>query len=1170
MSGGVISVDDRTKDTQARATDPEASAWVSANAGSGKTYVLARRVIRLLLAGADPASILCLTFTKAAAAEMSGRVFDILAGWTTLADDKLAATLADYQGAPATAGDLVRARRLFARALETPGGLKIQTIHAFCERLLHQFPFEANVAGSFEVLDDRAASVLTAEAQRSVIAEAAASSGTALGRAFATVLEAASDQGIEAALAALVASRDAVREFIVGAGDLASGLRDLRHALHLGPGETAESLRGRLADEIPFDDEDLCRLVDRLSASGANDKKSAARLAPILSADTEEGRAAAWLAYWMTSDGGKLRALSSLAAKSIRDGWPGLEETLEAERERIDYLLDRIASAEAYAVTSALLTLGDAVIAGYERAKQVRGALDFQDLVVKTANLLLRADAAAWVHYKLDRGLDHILVDEAQDTSPRQWQVIERLASEFFSGQSARDVTRTFFAVGDEKQSIYSFQGAVPAWFARQREKIGERARDAAALFHELELQLSFRSTPDVLAAVDRVFATEEAHAGLTRDRAPTVHAAARRLDPGRVTYWPPIEADKAAVPDDWHTPLDHLGAKSPEVRLAERIAATIAGWKREGATIAATGRPIREGGILVLTRKRGPQTDAINRALKAAGLSVAGADRLALASHIAVLDLMALANILLQPRDDLSLAALLKSPLLGMAEDELYALAQPRAGSLWSALDRSTDPAAMRAAEQLKTWRVRAEHMSPYAFFARLLGPDGGRRKLLARLGPEADDVLDEFLAQALAHEQASVPSLQGFVGWMREAATEIKRDADLARDEIRVMTVHGAKGLEADIVFLVDTGSKPVHASHDPKIVALADDPDDADGAPLVWIAPGARKPHVVEEALDTLREKAREEYRRLLYVGLTRARDHLLVCGTMKANTGAERLWHELVGTALGTEGRTVPVDLAGDAFDTVEWREDWSRAPAPARAEPDSTAAPTASILPDWLTRPAPAAPPQPRRLSPSTAVGFAEAEPAFPPVTALDARLDPAALTALDRGRVIHRLLQALPDHPRDTRAGVAAQYLDIVGKDWDAAARQGLLDSILPVLDDDLFAELFGPESRAEVPIAGQIETRSGPASVSGRIDRLVVLPDRVVIIDYKTNRPAPRRLEDVPDSHIAQLALYRAVLAELYPDRPVETALLWTEIPLLMAIPAALLDSRMAAITAA
>ena len=1165
----VISVDDKTKDTQARATDPEASAWVSANAGSGKTYVLARRVIRLLLNGADPASILCLTFTKAAAAEMSSRVFEILAGWTTMPDAELAAVLADYQGAPALPGHLITARRLFARALETPGGLKIQTIHAFCERLLHQFPFEANVAGSFEVLDDRGASILIADAQRQVIARASLEADTAQGRAFARVLEAASDQGIEAALAAIVSSRDAVREFIVGAGDLASGLRDLRRALGLGSGETADSLRDRLGSEIPFDDAELKQLVDRLSASGANDQKSAARLAPILTAETMGGRAAVWLGFWMKQDG-DLRVVGSLTAKGVRTAWPGLEEILEAERERIAFLLDRIACAEAYAVTSALLTLGDAVIGDYERAKQLRGALDFQDLVVKTANLLSRSDAAAWVHYKLDRGLDHILVDEAQDTSPRQWQVIERLAGEFFSGQSGRDVTRTFFAVGDEKQSIYSFQGAVPAWFARQRETISARAEAAKALWHNLELQLSFRSTPDVLAAVDEIFRPEDAHAGLTQARSPTVHAAARRLDPGRVTYWPPIEAEKPPQPEDWHTPLDRLDEKSPEVRLAERIAETIAGWKKDKATIAATGKPIREGGILVLTRKRGPQTDAINRALKAAGLSVAGADRLALASHIAVLDLLALAEILLQPRDDLALASLLKSPLIGLTEEQLFELAHPRGGSLWYALDRSTDPAAMAASAQLKAWRSRAEFMSPYAFFARILGPDGGRKRLLARLGPEADDVLDEFLAQALAHEQASVPSLQGFVAWMREAATEIKRDADLARDEIRVMTVHGAKGLEADIVFLVDTGSKPVHASHDPKIVALAEDPDDADGAPLVWVAPGARKPQVIEDAVAILREKAREEYRRLLYVGLTRARDHLIVCGTVKANTGSDRLWHDLVGTALGADGRTVPVELPTESFDTIEWRQDWSRVAAPALAETVATGERIVEPLPDWLAQDPPPVPAMPKRLTPSAAVGFAEAEPAFAPVTALDARLDPATLTALDRGRIIHRLLQALPDQPAGQRAAIASRYLEAVGPQWPETARQGLLDAILPILDDDGFAALFGPQSRAEVPIAGTIDTRSGTASVSGRIDRLVVLPDRVIVVDYKTNRPAPRALSEVPEAHLAQLALYRALLQSLYPDRPIETALLWTEIPLLMAIPSELLDSRMAAITAA
>ncbi|MCX5494932.1 double-strand break repair helicase AddA [Kaistia dalseonensis] len=1163
-----IVVDAHTRETQGKATDPEASAWVSANAGSGKTYVLARRVIRLLLAGADPGAILCLTFTKAAAAEMASRVFSILADWTTLDDAALDAILADYQGAATNADMRIRARRLFARALETPGGLKIQTIHAFCERLLHQFPFEANVAGSFEVLDDRASAILTETAQRDVIARAASGPETELGRAFARVLDAASDQGIEAALAAIIGQRDALRELTARAGSFAGGLAALRRSLGLKPGEDSAELRAEIVSDMPFTAGEIAQLVERLAASGANDKKGALRLAPFVTAETVADEGDAWLSFLMTGDGKKMREVSSLAAKAIRDGWPGLEERLLDERERIADLLDRIAAAEAFAATEALLTLGDAVVAAYERAKHARGALDFQDLVVKTAYLLSRSEASAWVHYKLDRGLEHILVDEAQDTSPRQWQVITGLAEEFFAGVAARATPRTFFAVGDEKQSIYSFQGAVPAWFARQRARIGQQAADVEARFDALELNLSFRSTADVLGAVDRVFSAPDAHRGLTQDPQPTVHVAARRGDPGRVTVWPLIAAEKTPEPEDWHTPLDRLDEKSPEVRLAERIARTIKGWTDRGETIDATGRKIRPGNILILTRKRGAQTDAINRALKAAGLAVAGADRLALGSHIAVLDLLAVADIVLQPRDDLALAALLKSPLVGLGEEQLFDLAHGRSGTLWRAVADADAPEIAAAAALLAEWRDRADFMSPYAFFARILGPDGGRRRLIARLGPEADDVLDEFLAQALAHEQTEVPSLQGFAAWMREAATEIKRDADLARDEIRVMTVHGAKGLEAEIVFLVDTGSKPVHASHDPKIVALADDPDDSEGAPLVWVAPGARRPAAVETALATLRDKAREEYRRLLYVGLTRARDRLIVCGTAKANLGGERIWHDLVQSALEVDGHRVEVTLGDDVFESLEWRIGTTSTAVPALEEqPEVTAA---TALPAWLGR----LPPEPakvmRRLTPSTAVGFAEAEPAFPPVTALDARLDPMAKSALDRGRLVHRLLQALPDHPPEARLDVAVSYLDAVVPDWPAAMREALADSVLGVIHSGDFAPLFGPGSRAEVPIAGVVETRSGPASVSGRIDRLVVSHGRVMIVDYKTNRPAPTTLEAVPETYFAQLALYRAILRALYPDLPIETALLWTEVPTLMPIPGEWLDERLAAIVAA
>ncbi len=1148
----MITVDATTRQVQAEATDPTASVWVSANAGSGKTYVLARRVIRLLLAGTNPGAILCLTFTKAAAAEMAARVFQILADWTTLDDTALDAALADYDGKPADEAARIRARRLFARALETPGGLKIQTIHAFCEKLLHQFPFEANVAGAFEVLDDRAAAILIDGAQRQVLARASTDDGGPLGRAFARLLEAASDQGIEAALGEIIARRDALADLIATHGGLEGGLDALRVALGLGPDDSEASLQALIVAELPIERAEIVRLAEALLASGPKHRAAGEELARFLDAITDIGRSDAWLAYLLTG-AGKVKALSSLAPKAVLTGWPGLDEILDGERARIDALLDRIAAARAYEATEALLTLGAAVVEAYDLGKRLRGALDFQDLVVRTADLLTRAEASSWVHYKLDRGLDHILVDEAQDTSPRQWQVIAGLADEFFAGEGARGAGRTFFAVGDEKQSIYSFQGAVPAWFARQRRRFGGAATSAGARFRTLELNLSFRSTADVLAAVDAVFAREEAHRGLTRAPQATVHEAARRGEAGRVTLWPAIAAEPAEEPEDWHTPLDRLETQSPEVRLAERIALTIKGWIDGGERIEATGAPIRPGGILILTRKRGPQTDAINRALKTAGLAVAGADRLKLGGHIAVMDLVALAETVLQIEDDLALAALLKSPLVGLSEDDLFTLAHGRPGSLWQALHQSSLPAARAAAELLDQWRDRADFMGPHAFFARILGPDGGRRRILARLGAEADEVLDEFLARALAYEQSETPSLQGFTQWMREAATEIKRDADVGRDEIRVMTVHGAKGLEADIVFLVDTGSAAVHASHDPKIVALTDDPDDAAGAPLAYIAPGGRRPPAIDDALERLRESAREEYRRLLYVGLTRARDRLVLCGTRKSRAGSDPLWQDLALAALEPGARVVPVTLGGESFDSLEWRRDWSLPAEPASAR-ELKAPRVAAPLPAFLA----ASPPPPPRAA-------SRVQPSESGTSTTSA----ASALALERGTIIHRLLQALPEHAPPERVRVARDYLASVAASWTAEARAGLADALAALLDDAAVAPLFGEGSRAEVAIAGSLMTASGPLQVSGRIDRLVVEPARILIADFKTNTRPPARIDQVQESYILQLALYRAVLQRLYPGRRVEAALVFTETPRLIAVPAERMDGHISRITA-
>jgi ATP-dependent helicase/nuclease subunit A len=609
-------IDAATRQAQAEASDPLASAWVSANAGSGKTYVLAQRVVRLLLAGAEPGRILCLTFTKAAAAEMASRVFERLGGWAVLPDRALAGAIADIQGRRPSRDELKRARRLFARALETPGGLKIQTIHAFCERLLQQFPFEANVAGHFEVLDERDATELAEAARRSVLGEAARDSDGPLGRALDTVLAAGSDMAHEQAIKEFVNQRARVHGWIVEAGSLDAALGQLRGRLGLDAKDTPERLHAAIVAESAFTHGDFVRLIGLLREGGKRDQEAAERLAPYLEAIDDEARATAYRDF-CTKAGGDLRAASNLVSKAIKDRWGRLAETLEGEIERLRGLLDRVAAADCYQTSAAMLRLADATIAAYQRMKTARGALDFDDLILKTTALLARSDAAQWVQYKLDRGVAHILVDEAQDTSPRQWHVVKALVEEFFAGEGASGATRTLFAVGDQKQSIFSFQGAVPAWFSLMRRELGARARAAEARWFDPELHLSFRSVQSVLSAVDGVFANPAAYRALSDMDGAPVHSAARHGVPGRVMLWPMIAPADKIEPEDWATPLDHLGESSPEVKLANRLARTIGRWLHGGEKLDS-GEPIRAGGILILCRTRGAQTDAINRALKA------------------------------------------------------------------------------------------------------------------------------------------------------------------------------------------------------------------------------------------------------------------------------------------------------------------------------------------------------------------------------------------------------------------------------------------------------------------------------------------------------------------------------------------------------------------------
>jgi ATP-dependent helicase/nuclease subunit A len=1160
MSGRLVVPAD-TEARQRRASDPATSAWVSANAGSGKTHVLTQRVIRCLLAGASPDRILCLTFTKAAAANMSNRVFRELGRWAVADDADLAARIAATDGgAPERVAPsrLARARRLFAEAIETPGGLKIQTIHAFCESVLKQFPLEADLGGGFEILDERATRDLVGRAREAVLVEASAGGpATPLGAALAEALAAAGESGFDKALGAVIGARDDWLAWLREAGDVEAALADLAATLAVDPALRDADVVAEMLASPEFDAGLLTRLAEAFAASSANDVAQAGRLARARDASLGAAeRLAGWWEVFFTKTGP--RAARTLATKKILDAFPDFPERAARETARLEQLDDTRAALAAFRATAALLRLADAVIGRYEAAKRAASAVDFDDLVGRTADLLSHRPAAAWVQYKLDKGIDHILIDEAQDTNPRQWRIVRGLAEEFFAGEGARRLARTVFAVGDEKQSIYSFQGAAPETFSQNRDHFRAAAEGASRAFVDVGLVMSFRSVPAVLSAVDAVF-DDPAVKGRILASADdyTRHTALRDRAPGRVEVWPVEAPEKVEEPEDWSLPLDRVTASLPHVRLARRIADEIERLTAPGARLEGTGAPVRRRDILVLVRKRGPFVDAMNRVLEDRGIPVAGQDRLRLTDHVAVLDLVALARALVMPEDDLSLAAVLKSPLFGLDDDDLIAIAAERGEteSLAAALARRAgdDARLAAAAVRLERWRGFAERLPTYEFFARVLCADGGRRAFVARLGSEADDVLDEFLGLALAADRGPAPSLMRFVEGLALDPPEIKREMDEARDEVRVMTVHGSKGLEAAVVFLVDTGAPPTSSQHAPPLLRLPADRPGRTARRLVW-SRGHRDPRAFDAAKAAARAAAEDEYLRLLYVAMTRAGDRLIVCGHAGARGVDAASWAAVVERGLAAGGDRIAGD---DGRQTLVW----SAGPAaPVAAEPVEPAAEaTAVVRPSWVDRPPPETAAS-RRLTPSMLGG--EDRPSAPSaVDALEAALAPESPERL-RGLLTHRLLEVLPSLPEAERAAAARRHVAARGARLAQTARDEIVAEVEAILADPRFAPVFAAGSRAEVAIVGDLpDARGGIVAVSGRIDRLAVTADEVLVIDFKSERTDAARAE-ASAAHVAQLALYRRLLAETFPGRRIRCALLWTAIPRLDEIAAERLEA--------
>ena len=1139
--------------TQARASDPAASTFVSANAGSGKTHVLVQRVIRLLLDGVPPEKILCITFTKAAAANMAERVFSTLGHWVTLGDDALNDAIRQAGIAHPTPKLRKSARQLFACALETPGGLKVQTIHALCTRLLQQFPFEANVPARFAVLDERDQNEMMERANLSVLLEASRDPDSAAGRALNTAMANAADVTFKDVVREACLSRDHFMAWTDAAGGAAAAADQMSAALGVTATDRIEDVERDIVEGPYLKRTGWGEIAGILDTGSKSDQEQAGRLREALAA-TASDQVEKYLCVFLTDE---RTPRKSVVTKKFADNHPAFGRLFEAEILRLGPLIEKRRAVTVRDRTEALLHIATAAAANYRREKLERGLLDYDDLIDRTLAMLDRV-ASGWVHYKLDRGVDHVLIDEAQDTSPRQWDIVAHIISEFTSGAGARDgVVRTVFAVGDEKQSIFSFQGAAPHEFDARRRYLKKKFEDAGLKFDPVSFTYSFRSGPAILQSVDHVFRDETIYRSIHAENAHPVHFALEDAGPSLIELWELAEADGKQDIEGWRAPFDGIAVTSPEVKLAKRIQAEIKSLVESCTMTGHAGerRRLRYGDMLVLVRRRGNAFDAVIQALKHANIPVAGADRLKLTEHIAIIDLMNLADALLLPQDDLALAVALKSPLFGLTDDDLFKLAWQRKGPLREALNghAADDARFARVRQRLVQCERRFVQETPFAFYAWLLGGDGGRGRIQRRLGHEANDALDEFLELALAYERKAPASLQGFMAWLRTADLEVKRDMEISRDEVRVMTVHGAKGLEASVVFLVDTTTSP----QDTQRLKLVHLPQ-GDGKVVVWAGKKADDPAGVAAARSAMLGETEDEYRRLLYVAMTRAADRLIVGGCLPGNMNSVRKfsWYDLITKGLANSGlRLQEIQSPSGVVKRYVRPEDTV-------SDSGATAAPAKSAaieLPSWLHTAAGPESPAEGRLRPSDASTDETHRVRGGESIALRAR-------ALQRGVLVHRLLQSLPDVAEGRRHDLALQYLARNAEGWSDAEREALAATALSLIADVRFAPVFAAGSRAEVPIVGRLE-RPGkpPALVSGQIDRLAVTPQEVLIVDYKTNHAPPQSEDETPQGYVRQLALYRALLGKLFPQRTVRAALLWTETADLMEISTPALDAQLA-----
>ncbi len=849
------------------AANPTENVWVQANAGTGKTSVLVQRLLRILFRGEiTHAGILCLTYTNAGAGEMRNRILAALRTWVRATDDELIELLNGIaENQPATCADAAHAREIFFTYIDNPELLKIKTIHGFCEEILRRFPIEAGVSPSWTLVSDANQRMLLQDAFSKLINSSLSNiaDGARVTDAFAHIVGRISETYLTDLLDILSSqykyffdteNNDNYRNYFIDT---------TRYFLNLDDAPAA-------AD----DTKTLQNIVNMATEEQNTLKKPAKYLDTIINLtqqyidktiDFEKYKTA-----YLKADGNKIQAVE-------KKGF------LQDEQERVYRINQHNANRQVFDDTVALFDLSYAFAKTYRQMKRARNLLDFEDLILYTRKLFSSPESMGWVLSQLDMSLSHILVDEAQDTSPAQWDIMRMLAGDFFVGGDTMDSPRSLFVVGDTKQSIYGFQGADPAAFTASREDIASHIKQNLRTIREVPLTQSFRSLPPILRVVDEFFsdAVTMEQTGFNNNR----HACFRGECGGLV--------EMHALVSKQDTGID----TTQYVRdIADKIKSLIDSGRYSARD------------IMVLVQKRNPMAAPLVSELKRRNIDVAGSDRIVLPNFPAVRDMMNMIRFCLNNADDYSLCCVLKSPIYRLKEQDIYNLCKIRNDANKIRANEAPDATVTTIFDILRDVHPEifahlvktienSKNMGPFSFFSNLLNHDGVRESMIAALGTQIIDPLEEFLTICLSYERTQPGTLHHFIKWFITGASEIKRDMDAAGG-VRIATVHGSKGLEAPVIFLIDTVRTPDADAilPIPKNELPAKKHAKESNMPNTWLwSPRGTESARRQIAFDAAKQDDIAEYYRLLYVAMTRARDRLYIYGYTPYKNAPEIAWH-----------------------------------------------------------------------------------------------------------------------------------------------------------------------------------------------------------------------------------------------------------------------------------